>query len=288
MTYEWLFAFVVFAEHLNFTRAAARLHISQPALHVQVKKLAESVGRPLYRRDGKTLSLTPEGRHLAAFGREVQERGRSVLEELRGQAQSGPVVLASGQGAFLYLLGPAIRRFPKRTWPLRLLSMSGPQAIESVREARAHLCVAALPSDGLPADLTCEKLRSVGQSVILPTSHRLARRRSVRPADLAGEQLVVAPAGSPHRVMLTQLLESAAVAWTVAVEATGWELMLQFVRYGVGIAVVNDFCPPPRGMKSIPLESAPAIAYHLVGRPGFTSRGAATMRDLIVETMRST
>ncbi len=64
--------------------------------------------------------------------------------------------------------------------------------------------------------------------------------------------------------------------------------MLQFVRYGVGIAVVNDFCPPPRGMKSIPLESAPAIAYHLVGRPGFTSRGAATMRDLILETMRST
>ncbi len=257
MTYEWLFAFVVFAEHLNFTRAAARLHISQPALHVQIKKLAEAVGRPLYRRDGKSLSLTPEGRHLAAFGREVQERGRSVLEELRGQAQSGPVVLASGQGAFLYLLGPAIRRFPKRTWPLRLLSMSGPQAIESVREARAHLCVAALPGDTLPADLTCEKLRSVGQSVIVPSSHRLARRRSLRPADLADEQLVVAPAGSPHRVMLTHLLESSGIAWSVAVEATGWEVMLQFARYGVGIAVVNDFCPAPRGMKIHPTRGRP-------------------------------
>jgi DNA-binding transcriptional LysR family regulator len=287
MTYEWLFAFVVFAEHLNFTRAAAVLHISQPALHVQIKKLAGSVGRPLYRRDGKSLSLTPEGRHLAAFGREVQERGRSVLEELRGQPRSGPVVLASGQGAFLYLLGPAIRRFPKRTWPLRMLSMPGPQAIESVREARAHLCVAALPGDGAPADLACEALRSVGQSVIVPSSHRLARRRSLRPADLADEQLVVAPAGSPHRVMLTQLLESASVTWTVAVEATGWELMLQFARYGVGIAVVNDFCPAPRGMRSIPLQGAPTIAYHLVSRPGLTSPGAATMRELIVETMRS-
>jgi DNA-binding transcriptional LysR family regulator len=288
MTYEWLFAFVVFAEHLNFTRAAAVLHISQPALHVQIKKLAGSVGRPLYRRDGKSLSLTPEGRHLAAFGREVQERGRSVLEELRGQPRSGPVVLASGQGAFLYLLGPAIRRFPKQTWPLRMVSMPGPQAIESVREARAHLCVAALPGDGAPADLGCEVLRSVGQSVIVPSSHRLARRRSLRPADLADEQLVVAPAGSPHRVMLTQLLESASVTWTVAVEATGWELMLQFARYGVGIAVVNDFCPAPRGMRSIPLEGAPTIAYHLVSRPGLTSPGAATMRELIVETMRST
>jgi len=87
--------------------------------------------------------------------------------------------------------------------------------------------------------------------------------------------------------MLTQLLETAGVPWSVAVEATGWELMLQFARYGVGIAVVNDFCPAPRGMKSIPLEGAPATAYHLVGRPGFTSRGAAALRDMIIETMRS-
>jgi len=53
MNYEWIFAFVVFAEHLNFTRAAHQLHISQPALHVQIKKLSDAIGRPLYRRNGK-------------------------------------------------------------------------------------------------------------------------------------------------------------------------------------------------------------------------------------------
>src|SRR5262245_4265465 len=141
MNYERIFAFAVFADHLNFTRAARQLHISQPALHVQIKKLAEEVGCPLYRRTGKALSLTQEGKRLAAFGREVQQRGRSVVEELRGESVSGPVVLASGQGAFLYLLGPAIQRFPKDKWPLRLVSMSGPEAIEAVREAKAQLCV---------------------------------------------------------------------------------------------------------------------------------------------------
>ena len=285
MNYEWLFAFVVFAEHLNFTRAAARLSISQPALHVQIRKLAEAVGRPLYRRQGRALSLTPEGAHLAAFGREVADRGRTVLEELRGHAQSGPVVLAAGQGAFLYLLGPAIRRFPKHTWPLRMLAMAGPEAIDSVRDARAHLCVAA-GADSVPADLQCEKLRSVGQSVIVPRSHRLAGRRALRADDLAGQHLVVAPAGSPHRIMLTQLLDSAGVEWSVAVEATGWELMLQFARYGVGLAVVNDFCPAPRGTIAIPLHGAPHVTYHLVARPSFTSRGALAMRQLIVETVR--
>src|SRR5262245_47798292 len=156
MNYEWLFAFTIFADHVNFTRAARQLHISQPALHVQIKKLAEAVGRPLYRRTGKALSLTPEGKRLAAFGREVQERDRTVLEELRGESLSGPVILASGQGAFLYLLGPAIRRFPKEKWPLRLVSMPGPEAIEAVRDAKAHLCVVG--TDSPPADLVATAL----------------------------------------------------------------------------------------------------------------------------------
>ncbi|MFC0532151.1 helix-turn-helix domain-containing protein [Phytohabitans kaempferiae] len=54
-----LSAFAVFAEHLNFTRAAAELHISQPALHVKVAKLARALDRPLYHRSGRRLGLIP-------------------------------------------------------------------------------------------------------------------------------------------------------------------------------------------------------------------------------------
>jgi DNA-binding transcriptional LysR family regulator len=280
--YEWLFAFAVFAEHLNFTRAARQLSISQPALHVQIKKLAAEVGRPLYRRRGRTLALTREGVRLAAFAREVAERGRAVLAEVRGEPATGPVVLAAGQGAFLYLLGAAIRRFPKDRWPLRLLAMSGPEVVEAVRDARAHLGVAAL--DSVPPDLQSWPLRAVGQQVVVPAGHRLARRRSLRPADLAGEPLVAAPAGSPHRAMLEHLFRATGAAPVVAVEATGWELMLQFARYGIGLAVVNDFCPPPRGMQAIPLEGAPAVTYHLVARGGIAGPGARALHALIAET----
>ncbi|MFD0541615.1 LysR family transcriptional regulator [Actinomadura luteofluorescens] len=54
-----LASFAVFADHLNFTRAAEALHISQPALHVKVQKLADTLGRPLYTRQGRRLALTP-------------------------------------------------------------------------------------------------------------------------------------------------------------------------------------------------------------------------------------
>lgn len=283
MSYEWLFAFAVFAEYLNFTRAAKHLHISQPALHVQIRKLSEAVGRPLYRRNGRALVLTLEGKTLAAYGREVQERGRCVLAELQGQSMSGPVILASGQGAFLYLLGPAIRRFPKDKWPLRLLTLPGPQALESIREARSHLCVVAL--DTLPADLAATPLRTVGQKVLLPSSHRLARRRALRPGDLKGESLVVAPTGRPHRIMLEQVFRSSGCSLGVAVESTGWELMLHFAKQGIGIAVVNDFCPTPKGMAGVRLAGAPDITYYLIERTGFTHQGAEAMRKLIVESV---
>ena len=253
MNYEWLRSFTVFADHLNFTRAARQLHISQPALHVQVKKLGEQVGRALYRRAGRGLALTREGTRLAAFGREVDERGRAVLEEVRGQALSGPVVLAAGQGALLHLLAPAIRRFPRRAGPLRLLTMSGPAAVHAVGEGRAHLGVAvrdpgaSAEDDAGAGELVWTALRSVGQRAIVPSAHRLARRRAIRPADLDGEALVVAPAGSPHREVVSRLLAGAGARWTVAVEATGWEPMIHFARLGIGVAVVNDFCPAPPG-----------------------------------------
>jgi DNA-binding transcriptional LysR family regulator len=283
VNYEWLFAFVVFSEHLSFTRAAKQLHLSQPALHVQIKKLSASVGRALYRRDGKTLSLTPEGKQLAAFGREVQQRGTAVLEQLHGEALSGPVVLASGPGAFLYLLGPAIRRFPKQKWRLRLLSLPGPDAIQAVRDARAHLCVVA--TDHPPDDLSSERLVAVGQKVIVPSGHRLARRRTVRAADLDGEKLVVAPTGTPHRAMLDQLL--AGCEWSVAVEATGWELMLHFARYGLGAAVVNDFCAVPHGMVGVTLLGAPTVHYQLIAREGLASDGTMALRKLIADTVEA-
>jgi DNA-binding transcriptional LysR family regulator len=192
------------------------------------------------------------------------------------------VILAAGQGAFLYLLGPAIRRFPKERWPLRVLSMTGPETESAVRDARADVGVAVVGSPS--ADLECTQLRQLGQLVVLPKAHRLARRRKLSPADLDGEQIIVAPEGSPHRVMLSQALATAGARWSVAVEATGWELMMQFARYGLGIAVVNDFCPVPRGFAGVRLEGVPNVAYSLLVRPGSPKAATEALIRVIRET----
>jgi DNA-binding transcriptional LysR family regulator len=281
MNYEQLLSFVEFAEQLNFTRAAERLHISQPALHVQIKKLGETVGRPLYRREGRTLRLTPEGERLASFGREVSARGAQVLAEIRGETPVGPVVLAAGQGALHYLLGPALRRFPKQTWPLRVLALAGPDALRALRDARAHAAVIAGDDPG--GDLVATPLREVGQHVIVPASHRLASRRTVRASDLANEPIIVAPLGTAHRTLIAHAL--GATPWEVAVEATGWELMLELAHHGLGLAIVNDFCPAPRGMVALPLRDAPRVTYRWIERRGISSPGTEALRRLVAGTV---
>ena len=63
--------------------------------------------------------------------------------------------------------------------------------------------------------------------------------------------------------------------------------MLRLASYGVGIAVVNDFCAAPAGTVGIPLEGAPEVTYYLMARDGFASRGTEAMHKLITATVRS-
>jgi DNA-binding transcriptional LysR family regulator len=177
------------------------------------------------------------------------------------------------------LLGSAIRRFPKEKWPLRLLVANAAQAVDLVASARAHVAVVAL--DAPPLDLESTRLRVVRQKLVVTPAHRLARRARAKIEDLEGERIVVAPEGSPHRTMLAHALGAAGVAWQVSVEATGWELMMQFAKYGVGVAVVNDFCTPPAGTVAVPLSGTPPIAYWAIARRGPRSAGAAALYGLV-------
>lgn len=269
---EWLDAFVGFAEQLNFTRAARDRHISQPALHLQVKKLEEGLGAPLYRKRGRSLELTDAGHRTLAFGREIRERMREFQGELHADGAPLPAVLAAGEGAYLYLLGEAIRRFTSSgASRLRLLTRDHAGAVEAVATGEAQLGVASL--DVLPDGLTAELLTRVGQALMVPADHPLAGRRSATIAELDGARLVVPPNGRPHRAMLTQAFAAAGASFDVAVEAGGWELMLHFVRLGVGVAVVNACCRAPAGLVAVPMPELPVRAYHLLRRPSAPLRG---------------
>lgn len=260
---EWVRAFVTFAETLNFTHAAARLHISQPALHVQIRKLGESLQAPLYVRNGKTLKLTNEGQKVLAFGREQEERVARLLDDVSGRAREASVTLAAGEGTFLHLLSDALRAF-KRTKlaTLRVLTLDRERALSAVQLGEAHLAVTVI--DDVPANLTARRLAKVGAAAVIPKGHPLARKRAVTIQDLRDEPLIAPPAGRPFRVVLAQAWAGANQTLSPNVECTGWELMMRFAELGMGVAIVNDFCVPPRGTVRRRLIGVPTVQYQLI------------------------
>jgi len=281
MDLDLLPAFVAFADSLNFTRAAEALHLSQPAVHVQVRKLQDSVGVPLYRRIGRRIELTGPGEELARFGRETADRAATFLEELRGAAPTRPAVLAAGEGAFLYLLGPAIRDHRRENaGPLRLLTRDGAAAVDAVRTGEAHLAVAVAPSAS--EGLVVEELTRVEMVLVMPRDHALAKKEPVRLTDLRGQRLVVPPTGRPHRVALDEALRRAKVEWEVSVEASGWELMIHFVELGLGLAIVNGCCRIPPALTARALPGLAPVDYRLVRRRGSGDHpGAAALLECL-------
>src|SRR6185295_6208057 len=197
-----------------------------------------------------------------------------LAEELSSGGRASPVVLCAGEGAYLYLLGEGLRRFlAEGGAPLSLLTRDREGTLEAVRAGDAQVGVASL--DALPADLDAHPLTEVGQVLVLPAGHPLAKRRKVALADLAGARLVVPGPERPHRVVLARALTEAAVPWEVAVEANGWELMIRFVELGVGLAVVNACCRIPAGLVTRPLAELPRQRFHVIRRRGAPAEGSA-------------
>jgi len=265
MRSDWLEAFLTFSTHMNFTRAANSLHISQPALHVKIRKLSDHLGIPLYSNTGRQLLLTPEGQQVAAFALEQQEQSRAFVDILQTGSSHRPVVLCAGEGAYLYLLGPTISEFSSTSpHPLRLMTGNQDRTFELLMSGEAHLGVSA--PDTIPTGITSELLTEIDQVLIMPRTHRLATRRQIHLTDLHGEALIVPPRDRPHRVMINRMLMDAGVSWRVAVEANGWELMRHFVSMKIGLAIINGCCHIGPGLISKPLPELPRIRYQLLQR----------------------
>jgi DNA-binding transcriptional LysR family regulator len=270
---EALRDFAVFARQLNFTRAARELHISQPALHVKARRLAEHLGRPLYRREGRRLVLTPAGEAAGRRGREIEHEVRGLVDELSATL-APPVVLAAGEGAHLHVLGPAVQGMLAAGVRLRLLNTDADRAVDAVRMGDADIAVVVV--EAVPRSLAGDALASYPQVAAVPVGHRLARQRSVALRDLDGEALVVPPPGRPLRNVLERALRAAPARWTVAVEAEGWPAMQRFVALGLGVAVVNGCVEPAPGVVHRPIVDLPEVTYTALHRRGARDRADVT------------
>ena len=237
-------SFCVLASELHFGRAAARLHITQPALTHQIKTLESEIGCSLLRRSSHQVTLTEAGtvlaRELGAALEQVDRAVQAAVDVARGDA--GALAIGYCELPFAGGLAGIVQRFvalyPRIEVSLRTLPTN--QQAEALLTGSIDIGFLHPPLEA--ARLT---LRPAGEErvlAVLPRSHPLAQRTSLRLMDLASEWIICcSDAGAPH---MHQALLAACVAAgfnpLIREEDSSWHAMINQAAAGLGVALAPE------------------------------------------------
>ncbi|ALP68164.1 LysR family transcriptional regulator [Paraburkholderia caribensis] len=233
-------AFVTVANAGNFTRAAARLHLSQPALTVQIRRLEETVGARLFDRNSRTVALTQTGRELLPLLQRSLDDMERVLRDARalGDGSSGTVRLAClptfAASALPDLIQAFRKRVPQAQFQIRDVVASTVNALVRNEEADIGL------TGGDTFDAALEVLVEGADRlvVVCPKDHALARKRRVSVSDVAASPLVLTAQGTSVRSVVDAALEQAGCAPEIACEPTYMMTAVAMVRGGLGVTIL--------------------------------------------------
>ena len=187
--------FLVVAEELHFSRAAARLYMAQPALSQRIRRLEQEYGTPLFDRSGGRVRLTPAGEVLVEEAREIVARVDVSRSLVRRAAAGATGVLRVSvppdtAGSVLAALATAFASDAPDV-ELELHAATTVEQISLLDQGGVDVGVLQHPVD--TGDLTLGPMASVTQGVVLSRRSPLARRTEVALADLAGYGLILFP-----------------------------------------------------------------------------------------------
>jgi DNA-binding transcriptional LysR family regulator len=242
MEFRQLKYFVTVAEELHFGRAAAMLHLSQPALSKQIQALEESLEVQLFERTKHWVRLTIAGQQLLETARRILqdvEAGVQITKQV-AEGQIGQVRVGFTE-ATLFSLAPKVLRQYREQYPqVRLvLASGGTEAhVEALRTHRIDVGLVYLPIR--EPSMSIEPLFEEVYVVALPASHRLARQKQLSLQSLAKEPLIFYPR-SLAPVLYANFInhcEQAGFTPTIIQEAELAQTRLGLVAAGVGISFV--------------------------------------------------
>lgn len=265
--------FSAVAEDLHFGRAAQRLHIAQPPLSQQIRRLEELVGHPLLVRTSRAVKLTEAGAALLERAKRTLHRMSEDLEFTRrvGRGETGSLrvgFIGSGMQTKL----PAVLGEYRRLYPdveLRLQETYTSSLIESIRDGSVD--VGFLRDGGIISDLTVSLLLEEKFVAVVPLNHRLARQSTVRVSQLKDEPFVFFPksAGPTAWERTMNLCREQGFQARIVQEAPHWVTVVSLVGAGLGVTVAPACIRHVAGATVVcrPLSSHGRTLIELARRP---------------------
>ena len=238
--------FVAVAEELNFTHAAARLRVAQPALSRQIKNLEYELQAPLFERGRTGVQLTRAGRVFHQRARSILAQATEAANEARTATgtMTGSLVLGFPSGLHINYLAPVIKAFNRIHPQVQFDYFHGlpAQQLKALREGRIDMAFVNLP---VPLDgLEHQVIRRVAYKVVLPQQHPLARRSALELEDLRSEDFVFCTRESRPEFYdeFFRLCANAGFRPHVIKEVGGYPTnMLGLISVGLGVSVLPHF-----------------------------------------------
>ncbi|WP_432943304.1 LysR family transcriptional regulator [Kribbella sp. CA-253562] len=286
--------FVAVAEELSFTRAAQRLFTVQSTVSAAIRSLESDLKTTLFDRSTRQVSLSTAGQALlpeAKAALEALDRARAAVEEastgLRGSVRIGTMTRL-GLVDLADLLGAFYQRYPLVDVQVTTSPSGSSGLADDVRHGRLDVALVGLKRADL-AGLDVRELATVPFVVLVPLTHHLAERAQVSLADLAGERFVDMLPGFGNRTNVDRAFDAAGLPRRVRVEVPDLTTVPEYVRAGLGVAVVPDLDPGQLpGIARLRLTGVDLTwtlsAITLRGRP--PSRAVAALLDLMADSVR--
>jgi DNA-binding transcriptional LysR family regulator len=232
--------FRILAEELNFTRTAERVHTVQSNVTAQIKALEEELGVPLFDRLGRKVNLTDAGHRFLPFAEQAliaMEQGQRAVKS--GSEPSGPLRISAPESVVTYRLSLLLREFRRRFPHVELIfrpHLDHTLAVE-LDSGKVDLVIDMRDSVSNPAFQSIP-LRIERIFLLAHPNHALARQRTVKPADLAGQTLLLTENGCGYRAKLDRVLAMQNIRPGHVTEFSSVEAIKQCVAAGMGLALL--------------------------------------------------
>ena len=232
--------FRTLAEELNFTRTAELVHTVQSNVTAQIKALEEELGTPLFDRLGRRVMLTDAGRRFQPFAEQAllaMEQGQHAIQT--GASPVGPLRIAAPESVLTYRLPQVLRAYRHRFPQVEVIFRPyfDTTICSMLESGKFDIAIQMSDTISNPA-LKSIRLRTEPVFLLCDASHPLASRRTVKPADLAGQMLLLTEAGCGYRAKLDQVLALQNIRPGTVTEFSSVEAIKQCAIAGMGLALL--------------------------------------------------